>query len=152
MLIPSRTLQRKEVLIDSLEKMQSKAVRFISNLKGRTSVTEAKALLGLITLENRRKKITVFLYLWEYYRTTSIAAHSHQGMMKLQIIVLPQQWWLALRAVAIQPQLALNKTLVWQFPPADNPWYEKYGLNSNQRYAVNKHFPLSRYTTTHRGI
>ena len=47
--------------IDSLEKTQSKAVRFISNLKGRGSVTEAKALLGLIPLAGQRKNHRVSL-------------------------------------------------------------------------------------------
>ena len=49
--------------VDSLEKIQSKVVRFISNFKGSKSVTEAKALLGLIPLADRRKKMTAFLYL-----------------------------------------------------------------------------------------
>ena len=56
MLIPSGTLQ-----IDSLEKIQSKAVCFIRNLKGRGSVTEAKTLLGLVPLADRRKNHLVSL-------------------------------------------------------------------------------------------
>ena len=66
--------------VDSLEKIQSKqskAVRFIRHFKGRKSVTEAKAPFGLIPLADWRKN-----HLWEYYRTTSITAHFHQGMMK----------------------------------------------------------------------
>ena len=48
--------------VDSLEKIQSKAVRFIRNLKGRESVTEAKtAWAG--TTGGSTKKITAFLYL-----------------------------------------------------------------------------------------
>ena len=42
--------------VDSLEKIQSKAVRFIRNIKGCESVTETKALLGLIPLADCRKK------------------------------------------------------------------------------------------------
>ena len=47
--------------IDSLENIQSKAARFISNLKGCESITEAKALLGLIPLADRRKNHRVSL-------------------------------------------------------------------------------------------
>ena len=47
--------------VDSLEKIQSKAVRFIRNLKGRESVTDAKALLGLVPLADRRKDHRVSL-------------------------------------------------------------------------------------------
>ena len=47
--------------VDSLEKIQSKAVRFIRNLKGRESVTEAKTLLGLVPLADRRKNHRVSL-------------------------------------------------------------------------------------------
>ena len=47
--------------VDSLEKIQSKAVRFISNLKVRESVTEAKALLGLIQQADRQKNHCVSL-------------------------------------------------------------------------------------------
>ena len=39
--------------IGFLEKIQSKVVRFISNFKGSKSVTDAKALLGLIPLADR---------------------------------------------------------------------------------------------------
>ena len=46
---------------DSLEKIQSKAVRFFRNLQGRESVTEAKALLGLVPLADRRKNHRVSL-------------------------------------------------------------------------------------------
>ena len=41
--------------IDSLEMIQSKAVRFIFNIRGRCGVTDAKDKLGLQTLENRRR-------------------------------------------------------------------------------------------------
>ena len=47
--------------VDFLEKIQSKAVRFIRNPKGRESVTEAKALLGLVPLVDRRKNHRVSL-------------------------------------------------------------------------------------------
>ena len=58
MLIPSGTLQTS---VDSLEKIQSIAVRFIRNLKGHESVTEAKALLGLVPPADRRKNHRVSL-------------------------------------------------------------------------------------------
>ena len=38
-----------------LEMLQNKAVRFISGLKGRDGVTRERELLGLDTLQNRRK-------------------------------------------------------------------------------------------------
>ena len=47
--------------VDSLEKIQSKAVHFIRNLKGRESVTEAKTLLRLVPLADRRKNHRVSL-------------------------------------------------------------------------------------------
>ena len=42
--------------INSLEKVQTDAVKFIANLRGRTSVTEARERLGLELLAKRRKK------------------------------------------------------------------------------------------------
>ena len=41
--------------------LQSKAVRFIRNLKGGESVTEAKTMLGLVPLADRRKNHRVSL-------------------------------------------------------------------------------------------
>ena len=46
-----------ECLSHDIEMIQNKAVRFISNIKGRESVTEAREKLCLDTLVNRRKKI-----------------------------------------------------------------------------------------------
>ena len=47
--------------VDSLEEIQSKVVRFIRNLKGCESVTEAKSLLGLVPLADRLKNHRVSL-------------------------------------------------------------------------------------------
>ena len=47
--------------VDSIEKIESKAVRFIRNLKGRDSFTEAKALLELVPLADQQKNHRVFL-------------------------------------------------------------------------------------------
>ena len=49
--------------VASIEKVQSRAVRFISNLKGRESVSEAKCKLGLKTLADRRKHHRIWLLL-----------------------------------------------------------------------------------------
>ena len=46
-----------ECLNHDIEMIQNKAVRFISNIKKRKSVTEAREKLCLDTLVNRRKKI-----------------------------------------------------------------------------------------------
>jgi len=41
--------------VESLEAVQRRAVRFVKNLKGRESVTDARLELGLPTLEERRR-------------------------------------------------------------------------------------------------
>ena len=46
-----------ECLSHDIEKVQQKAIRFISNLKGRDSVTDARDKLSLDTLSDRRSKI-----------------------------------------------------------------------------------------------
>ena len=46
-----------ECLNHDIEMIQNKAVRFISNIKGRGSLSEAREQLHLDTLVNRRKKI-----------------------------------------------------------------------------------------------
>ena len=46
-----------ECLNHDIEMIQNKAVRFISNIKGRKSVTEAREKLCLDTLVNRQMKI-----------------------------------------------------------------------------------------------
>jgi hypothetical protein len=48
--------------IQTLESVQSRAVRYILELKGRASVSQAKASLGLESLQDRRKaqRINVF--------------------------------------------------------------------------------------------
>jgi len=48
-------------LINTIEGVQRRAVRYISSLKGRESVTEARTNLGLNTLEERRKNHRVAL-------------------------------------------------------------------------------------------
>jgi len=52
---------RQRNLVDKLEMVQRQAVRFIMNVKGRDSVTEARNEIGLKTLEDRRKDIRMSL-------------------------------------------------------------------------------------------
>ena len=66
--------------VDSLEKIQSKAVRFIRNFKGRESVTEAKTLLGLVPLADRRKKSPRFSTYYENTTGRSASRHTFIGV------------------------------------------------------------------------
>ena len=62
--------------IESIEMIQHRAVRFISCLKGRESVTEASSELGLQTLQNRRRnhRLTLLMkILQEEERHSSLA-------------------------------------------------------------------------------
>ena len=62
-----------ECLNHDIEMIIYKAVRFISNIKGRERVTEAREKLCLDTLVNRRKKIRHNLLLGSYPMKNTIA-------------------------------------------------------------------------------
>jgi len=53
----------KKQTAEQIENVQRKAVRFISNLRGRESVSDARQRLGLIPLADRRKNHRITLLL-----------------------------------------------------------------------------------------
>ena len=94
--------------IYSLEKIQSKAVRFIRNIKGRESVTEAKTLLGLIPLADRRKNHLVSLLM------RMLQDDQHYGTLSsgYDEIVNDRASATMVTRAASQSQLALQQSII----------------------------------------
>ena len=58
--------------INSLEKVQTDAVKFIANLRGRTSITEARERLGLELLSKRRRNHRLLSLLNKIFMPTTM--------------------------------------------------------------------------------
>lgn len=74
----------KKQTAEQIENVQRKAVRFISNLRGRESVSDARQRLGLIPLADRRKnhRITLLLRILRDEQRHHVLSSSYDEILK----------------------------------------------------------------------